>query len=105
MLSRAEQRWRSRTRRPCGRLLFGLAALSAVALSPLDRVAAEYVTPLVSPDCIEDAPSTTRLDPYPTFDNFAWRAFIALNWPSLVDDGWVADPSEFNEFAGRLRRI
>jgi hypothetical protein len=42
------------------------------------------VTPLVSPDRIEDAPST-QVDPFPDFDNFAWRAFIALNWPSLTD--------------------
>ena len=42
------------------------------------------VAPILSPDRIEDAPST-RQDPYPTFDNFAWRAFIALNWPSLAD--------------------
>ena len=39
---------------------------------------------MVSPDRIEDAPSI-KPDPYPDFDNFAWRAFIALNWPSLTD--------------------
>jgi hypothetical protein len=25
--------------------------------------------------------------PYPTFDNFAWRAFLALNWPARAADG------------------
>ena len=40
----------------------------------------------VSPDRIEDAPSI-KPEPYPDFDNFAWRAFIALNWPSLTDAG------------------
>ena len=42
---------------------------------------ADELAPTLSPDRIEDAPST-RLDPYPTFDNFAWRAFLALNWPA-----------------------
>ena len=39
---------------------------------------------MISPDRIEDVPSI-KPDPYPDFDNFAWRAFIALNWPSLTD--------------------
>ena len=58
--------------------------LSARALSPVGAAVAEDVTPLVSPDRIEDVPST-KLDPFPEFDNFAWRAFVALNWPSLTD--------------------
>ena len=29
--------------------------------------------------------ASIRLDPYPTFDNFAWRAFVALNWPLATD--------------------
>ena len=45
----------------------------------------------MSPDRIEDAPST-RVDPYPTFDNFAWRAFIALNWPALSTARTAASP-------------
>ncbi len=57
--------------------------LAAGAFPPV-LASAEDLTPLVSPDRIDDAPST-RVDPYPTFDNFAWRAFIALNWPSLTD--------------------
>ena len=28
---------------------------------------------------------STKVDPFPAFDNFAWRAFISLNWPSLAD--------------------
>ena len=38
-----------------------------------------------------DAPST-RLDPYPTFDNFAWRAFLALNWPALAGADGRGEP-------------
>ena len=46
---------------------------------------------MVSPDRIEDAPSI-KPDPYPDFDNFAWRAFIALNWPSLTDPAHRGEP-------------
>ena len=42
---------------------------------------ADELAPILSPDRLIDAPSTRR-DPYPTFDNFAWRAFVALNWPA-----------------------
>jgi hypothetical protein len=45
---------------------------------------AEDVAPLVSMDRIEDVPST-KVDPFPEFDNFAWRAFVALSWPALAD--------------------
>jgi hypothetical protein len=76
-------RGRASPRRSSGRRLF-LAILLAGGGLPPAVAAADDATPLVSPDRIEDAPST-RLDPYPTFDNFAWRAFIALNWPSLLD--------------------
>jgi hypothetical protein len=65
-----------------GRLAISLIAASA-ALCPT-KAAAQDVAPVVSPDRIEDAPSI-KPDPYPDFDNFAWRAFIALNWPSLTD--------------------
>ena len=67
-----------------GRLATAIALLSAPALSPIGAAVAEDVTPLISMDRIEDVPST-RLDPFPAFDNFAWRAFVALNWPSLTD--------------------
>ncbi len=63
------------------RLRAAAALLGFVAFPCL--AAAEDLSPLVSPDRIDDAPST-RVDPYPTFDNFAWRAFIALNWPALA---------------------
>src|SRR5271169_968075 len=64
---------------------FAILLLTApVALGPMGRAGAEDVAPVVSPDRIEDVPST-RVDPFPEFDNFAWRAFIALNWPSLID--------------------
>ena len=74
-----------RTFARAGRSTIAFASL-AIAAAPcaIGVAAAEDVAPVVSPDRIEDVPST-RLDPFPEFDNFAWRAFIALNWPSLTD--------------------
>ncbi|MDA9433495.1 hypothetical protein [Bradyrhizobium sp. CCBAU 51627] len=40
------------------------------------------VTPRVLPDRIDDVPDADG-SPFPRFDNFSWRAFIALNWPAL----------------------
>jgi hypothetical protein len=66
------------------RLAAAIIVLAVAALCPTGPVKSEDVTPLVSPDRIEDVPAT-RPDPFPAFDNFAWRAFIALNWPSQLD--------------------
>src|SRR5580700_7489739 len=68
---------------PFGRWI-PLALVLAGLIAPPGRVAAEDVTPFVSPDRIDDVPST-KPDPFPAFDNFAWRAFVALNWPALAD--------------------
>ena len=57
---------------------------TSVALVSTSRGVAEDSAPLVSADRIEDLP-TTGPDPFPAMDNFAWRAFVALNWPSLAD--------------------
>src|SRR6516165_3705921 len=57
---------------------------AVIVLIPIEPASPADVTPPVSPDRIEDVPST-RVDPFPEFDNFAWRAFVALNWPSLID--------------------
>ena len=54
------------------------------ALCSIGPAVAEDIAHLVSADRVEDVPST-KADPFPDFDNFAWRAFIALNWPSLTD--------------------
>jgi hypothetical protein len=68
-----------------GRTAIAIALLAApVGLWPVGPAVAEDVTPFVSMDRIEDVPST-KPDPFPAFDNFAWRAFVALNWPSLTD--------------------
>jgi hypothetical protein len=69
----------------CGRSAIAIALLAG-SISPclIRATVAEDIAPLVSPDRIEDVPST-KPDPFPAFDNFAWRAFVSLNWPSLAD--------------------
>src|ERR1700674_4175378 len=42
---------------------------------------AQAPRPTVSPDPLPDVPPTTG-DPFPFFDNYSWRSFIALNWPA-----------------------
>jgi len=69
------------------RLPFALIAAFGLA----SAAHAEDVSRLVSPDRIEDVPST-KPDPFPAFNNFAWRAFIALNWPALLDKNHRGDP-------------
>ena len=68
-----------------------LALAALIALLPVPTAVAQDSAPVVSPDRIEDAPSI-KPDPYPDFDNFAWRAFIALNWPSLTDPAHRGEP-------------
>src|SRR5208283_4023263 len=68
-----------------GRLAIAIVTLAASIIIGFNGpTAAEDGAPLASADRIEDVPST-RADPFPAFDNFAWRAFVAVNWPSLAD--------------------
>ena len=67
------------------------AGLLAAAIVAPGSAAGEDVEPKVSPDRIEDVPST-RPDPFPAFDNFAWRAFVALAWPALTDPARRGEP-------------
>ena len=76
--------------RPSGRW-FPLALTLAALIAVPGRATAEDVAPFVSPDRIDDVPST-KPDPFPAFDNFAWRAFVALNWPSLLDPAHRGEP-------------
>ena len=64
------------------------------ALLPVSPAAAQvqreprvgYNAALVSPDRIEEIPNLTpEVDKFPELDNYAWRAFVAVNWPSLTD--------------------
>jgi hypothetical protein len=70
------------------RLAVKLSLLAAVPLAILvvRPVAAQDNTPVITPDRLEDV-QTIQADalPFPRMDHFAWRAFVALNWPSLKD--------------------
>lgn len=95
----------TRACRPVIALMLGAAQVSLLPAGPaaaMDRSGILSVPPVVSADRIDDV-SPLRIDispfhekddpalianardPSPNFENFAWRAFIALNWPSLTD--------------------
>ena len=86
-----------------GRVLHALVAVGLAAAVVLEtgRARAEDVQPRVSPDLIDDVPST-KPDPYPAFDNFAWRAFVALAWPALTDPAHRGEPDRAKSLAERL---
>ena len=65
-------------RRLVARLALVFGALGATA--PTSQSAA---APVVSPDRLDDA--SAQGDSFPAIGDFAWRAFIALNWPSALD--------------------
>jgi hypothetical protein len=68
-----------------------LLSVSPAAAQPGARVG--YAAALVLPDRIEDVPSLKPdVDKFPEVDNFAWRAFVALNWPSLTDPAHRGTP-------------
>lgn len=69
------------------RLLIAFTLVAApVALLPVCPADSQDGAPVVSPDRIEDVTSLKPdVDTFPMVDNFAWRAFIALHWPSLTD--------------------
>ncbi len=54
--------------------------VSAGLAAPAETGSAD-VAPMVSPDRIDDAPTNER----DAVANFAWRAFVALDWPSRLD--------------------
>jgi hypothetical protein len=87
------------------RSLTALMLLAAsVTLLPVRAAVAEDNAPLVSPDRIEDVPSI-KPDPYPDFDNFGWRAFIALNWPSLTDPAHRGEPDRAKTLSDQGPRV
>ena len=80
------------------------AFAAALGLLALTSALAEDNAPLVSPDRIEDVPSI-KPDPYPDFDAFAWRAFIALNWPSLTDSAHRGEPDRARTLGDKGPRV
>lgn len=88
-----------------GRSAIAFASFAiAATLCSTAPASAEDNAPAVSPDRIEDAPST-RVDPFPEFDNFAWRAFIALNWPALTDPAHRGVPDRLKALGDKGPRV
>ena len=86
------------------RLAPTVLAAALIALLPVRPAIADDSAPVVSPDRIEDAPAI-KPDPYPDFDNFAWRAFIALNWPSLTDPAHRGEPDRAKTLGDQGPRV
>ncbi len=63
------------------RAAFVAALLVSTGLAAPARTGSVDVAPTISPDRIDDAPANER----DVVANFAWRAFVALNWPSRLD--------------------
>jgi hypothetical protein len=73
------------------RILIATALGLLACAPPAVPAAAEDVEPKVSPDRIEDVPST-KPNPFPAFDNFSWRAFVALAWPARLEAAHRGEP-------------
>src|SRR4051794_14781577 len=91
-----------------------LPVVAPVALLPAFPAAAQvqkeprvgYNAALVSPDRIAEIPNVTpEEDKFPELDNFAWRAFVALNWPALTDGAHRGAPDRTKAFADPGPRV
>ena len=100
---RGDRRKSDRDARASRRRAATVAGLALAALS-LNGAVAEDVAPKVSPDRIDDVPST-KPDPFPAFDNFAWRAFVALNWPALAEPERRGEPDRAKSLADPGPRV
>ena len=83
------------------RAAVGAALLVSAGLAA-GRSGSAKVAPIVSPDRIDDAPGRERV---PLVDNFAWRAFIALNWPSLLDAAHRGVPDRSKSLGDSGKRV
>lgn len=67
-------------------VLLAVTAAIAPAPAPASQATSQIASLTVSPDRIDDvAAIPVDTDAFPVLDNFAWRAFIALNWPALTN--------------------
>ena len=85
---------------------FAAAALIVAAVGVVAGLAAgsAETMPMVSPDRIDDAPSAGK-GSFALIDNFAWRAFIALNWPSLPDAAHRGIPDRTKSLGDEGKRV
>ena len=78
------------------------AALLVVAVQSgllVEHAAAQPLpTPVVSPDAKPDVPQTPGPSPFPFFDDYSWRSFIALNWPATSDPMKRGQPDRSKRF-------
>lgn len=86
------------------RRTFGLSIVIAIALTSFRCLAADDVDPKVSPIRIDDVADGSG-SPFPRFDNFSWRAFIALNWPALTDVMHRGEPDTAKTLADSGPRV
>ena len=80
-----------------------VGVVAALVVSAASRRRPDRVADVakVSPDRIDDAPATQR----DVVANFAWRAFIALNWPSLSDASDRGIPDRERSFGDPGKRV
>jgi hypothetical protein len=73
--------------------IFQVCAASSLAISLCSGpcLGGDDTDPKVSPMRLEDVADAPG-SPFPRFDNFSWRAFIALNWPALTDVAHRGEP-------------
>ncbi len=85
----------------CRRPIGVIAALVVSAGLAAPARTGSPVVATVSPDRIDDAPVNDR----DVVANFAWRAFIALNWPSLLDASGRGVPDRERSFGDPGKRV
>jgi hypothetical protein len=79
-------------------LNLGLALILTVGcMADRDAVAQATLPPTVAPDPLPDVGQTPS-DPFPLFNNYSWRSFIALNWPALTDPANRGQPDRNKPF-------
>jgi hypothetical protein len=99
-------------------IAFTLVAVP-VTLLPISPAVGQGGAPVVSPSALNDpgciCPSPDRIEDvpvlkpdvenFPELDNFGWRAFIALNWPSLTDPAHRGVPDRSKTLGNPGRRV
>jgi hypothetical protein len=94
--------------RACRLLIAFMLVAAPIALLPVQVAVhpGQDGARVVSPDRMEEVPSiVVDVEPFPNVDNFAWRAFIALNWPSLTDSAHRGVPDRAKKFSDPGARV
>ena len=77
------------------------AVFLSVGIAAPARTGSTDVAPRVSPDRADDAPANDRR----VVADFAWRAFVALNWPSRLDASGRGIPDRERSFGESGKRV